>query len=539
MLLLELCRALLARAGADDAVPTPVILNLASWMARREPLAVWAVRELQRVYDVATAIGAAWLEANALALLLDGLDEGPPEERGAQIAGINAFRQQSLCPVAVCSRTDDYEGVEAHLRLGGAIAIRPITQEQIDSVLSQAGEAGAATRESLARHQMLDGAVETPLLLNVLLQIRTVGKQLGQDHILQQELWRAYADAVLARRSELRPGEATAIHKRLAWVAAHLQRAGDDTIRLEELNEGWLPEQNRFLVRWVFPALGLMVVALFGYFLRWLVADGLTARGLELGLLQRIAPAVNALNAVVVAGFAAAFARDRIDTLEWSWADARRFLPWTPLALLGAFAMANLNATGSLRSFALFGLIALGVTIVVSLAITVGLGLRPTVIPTLAPGQVLSRAARTGALLGFGSLVFGLISGLLGGLLIYGLFSWLDGIPLRATLGNVIQSGRNGLNIGYLIGLALGLYFGGYATLRHWAIRLSLVISGTLPLRLVRFLDRCVERALLRQVGSGYSFTHKLLLEHYAARDKTDDTDGTSGGTAQALDHTL
>jgi hypothetical protein len=52
--------------------------------------------------------------------------------------------------------------------------------------------------------------------------------------------------------------------------------------------------------------------------------------------------------------------------------------------------------------------------------------------------------------------------------------------------------------------------------LSHLALRLVLAYNGSLPLRLVPFLDYCAERIFLRKVGGGYIFVHRLLMEHFA-----------------------
>lgn len=53
-------------------------------------------------------------------------------------------------------------------------------------------------------------------------------------------------------------------------------------------------------------------------------------------------------------------------------------------------------------------------------------------------------------------------------------------------------------------------------------LRLFLAHSRCAPLRLVQFLDFCSNRILLRNVGSGYLFIHRLLLEYFAALSKED-----------------
>jgi hypothetical protein len=60
------------------------------------------------------------------------------------------------------------------------------------------------------------------------------------------------------------------------------------------------------------------------------------------------------------------------------------------------------------------------------------------------------------------------------------------------------------------------------ACLQHFALRVLLWRAADIPWDYTRFLDYCVERILLRKVGGGYIFVHRLLLEHF-----TGVTDGT------------
>ena len=104
-----------------------------------------------------------------------------------------------------------------------------------------------------------------------------------------------------------------------------------------------------------------------------------------------------------------------------------------------------------------------------------------------------------------GGLGFGLVGGLVGGLA-YRLFSGLVG-------GLVF-----GLFSGLVGGLVVGLNTGGQACLKHLVLRLLLVRSGSIPWDYVKFLDYAAERILLRKVGGGYIFIHRMLLEYFAAR---------------------
>jgi len=55
-----------------------------------------------------------------------------------------------------------------------------------------------------------------------------------------------------------------------------------------------------------------------------------------------------------------------------------------------------------------------------------------------------------------------------------------------------------------------------------------------MPWNYPRFLDSAAERILLRKVGGGYIFVHRLLLEYFASLDSTPAPD-----EARAQKHTL
>jgi hypothetical protein len=73
-----------------------------------------------------------------------------------------------------------------------------------------------------------------------------------------------------------------------------------------------------------------------------------------------------------------------------------------------------------------------------------------------------------------------------------------------------------GLVGGLIFGLSVGLNRGGLAVIKHYALRLILWIYGYTPLNYVKFLDHCAKLILLKKVGGGYIFLHRMLLEYFA-----------------------
>jgi hypothetical protein len=106
--LLELARDLLQLAEADSSRPVPVIFNLSSWAARKDSLAEWMTAELTLKYQIPRPRASAWLSANAIFPLLDGLDEVAAESRAACVDAINAWLLEAMSCVVVCCRFKEY-----------------------------------------------------------------------------------------------------------------------------------------------------------------------------------------------------------------------------------------------------------------------------------------------------------------------------------------------------------------------------------------------------------------------------------------------
>jgi hypothetical protein len=101
------------------------------------------------------------------------------------------------------------------------------------------------------------------------------------------------------------------------------------------------------------------------------------------------------------------------------------------------------------------------------------------------------------------SMKDGLLDGLTVGLLT-GLFFLLAGGPLIGLLS------------GLLTGLFLWVGGGLDRVLYHYFLRFWLWRCHLFPLKAVPFLEDATARVLLRRIGGGYSFTHRLLLDYFA-----------------------
>ena len=73
-----------------------------------------------------------------------------------------------------------------------------------------------------------------------------------------------------------------------------------------------------------------------------------------------------------------------------------------------------------------------------------------------------------------------------------------------------------GLIGGSIAGLIVGLNRGGAAAIKHYALRFVLWRNGHTPFNFIKFLDYCAQIILLKKVGGGYIFIHRMLLEYFA-----------------------
>src|SRR2546421_12868099 len=99
----------------------------------------------------------------------------------------------------------------------------------------------------------------------------------------------------------------------------------------------------------------------------------------------------------------------------------------------------------------------------------------------------------------------------------YGLSSQMFFL-LLSDLSTSLSAGLSyGLSSGWFFGLWGGLLAcsmtGGLAALRHGILRLLLRRAGVVPRHYVRFLDEAASCILLQEVGGGYSFVHRLLMD--------------------------
>jgi hypothetical protein len=95
-------------------------------------------------------------------------------------------------------------------------------------------------------------------------------------------------------------------------------------------------------------------------------------------------------------------------------------------------------------------------------------------------------------------------------------FGGCFGVVLALSFGVDLEKASMRLALAYIAGALGSAVFGGADIVFHYVLRLMLVISERTPRRLIGSLKQGVRLVFLRQVGGGFIFVHRLLLEYFA-----------------------
>jgi hypothetical protein len=276
----------------------------------------------------------------------------------------------------------------------------------------------------------------------------------------------------------------------LSWLASQMAKHGQTVFYLEGLQLDWLTNRRRWVVHVCNALVGVLVGALFAG-LHWPYARDV---GLVFGLIGGL---VVGLHGMLGEAISCA------ETVRWSWQGF-----WRNMLVFGLVVALVVGLVLGLIGGLVRGLV-VGLVVLLLFGLTFGLlrGLTFGEIETRTlPNEGIRRSARNAFFVTmFGVLIGGPVVG------------WVVELVGRQRVGWVLGWSLGGL-VGLVVGLVGGLHAGGDACLRHFVLRLWLIRNGSTPWNYVRFLDHAAERILLRKVGGGYAFIHRMLLDYFAAR---------------------
>jgi hypothetical protein len=484
-LLLSLCRELLRSAQLQKDAPAPVVLSLSAYRpehrGRQTPAAHfrrWIIDEIVAKYGLPRRAVRRWFHDAGVVLLLDGLDETAPELRDEVIRTLNAFREEQALPIVVTCRDTEYEALEPRLAFGGAARLQPLDDDAVTELLE------ARHARGLLRHVDDDAQLRNPLLLTLL----SAG---GAPDDEARRVWKhAYQRYVEQSLEDARPAERGKLRRRLGYLARFMRDNNASGLWLEDLRFSWIQSGVERGLSWFTGALLIFAFGVGLNLLQTLTGNSL-ASSLTFGL------------GVSICSFAYTRGRIRpVERLRWSWRRMLRLLPVTTVltTLVGLAEALRVNFWANLAGAAFTGAL-------LAVAFALDASDRPALVR---PNAGIRRSLYFALLTSIG---FGLPAGLLAGLV----FEPFVRQPLVVIIdGTGDPRLMAGASVGIFVSTALFLIYGGTAVIMHFVLRAWLALRTPLPFGLTRFLDHAVELGLMRQVGGGYVFLHRTLLDHFA-----------------------
>ncbi len=566
--MLQLTNELGALAENDPHQPIPVVLNLISWMEKRDTIADWVIEDLVAKYQIPHRLGRQWLNDHELVLLLDGFDEVPPKYRAACAKAINYFREShGLTGLAICSRTEAYGACGVQLRLGGAILLCPLTATQVDDYLSVAGPRLFALRAAIRQNIVWQEMAQSPLMLSVM-RVACSGANVAELYdprdarldelkVARQHLFDTYVQRMFHRRSQNSPYSSERTKEWLAWLARKMSRHNQTVFLVEKLQPSWLP--SRFW-QWLYLLITWLVTGLYGGLLMWLLLlllceivpwpNNLSVLAEFLSILLS-----NLLLGLLVGAINGIFYESRRNREEDSRRRGRQ--GWRQITIVGL-----LVGGVTFLFFSPAGALGLAISWAIAEAVMF------MIISRYAHGRNYNTEIRTVEALSWSwpTAAKGLGYGLLLGALAEAIETWLFGyngirntvftfLPAGMILGGlrgsrvevknrpnegirlslrnaviaalitgallvfitwiVTRNPDRALFTGVLLALFALPLFGLSNVTKHYLVRLLLWYNKRIPWRLVYFLDYSAALVLLRKVGGGYIFMHGMLQDYF------------------------
>jgi eukaryotic-like serine/threonine-protein kinase len=577
---LELTRTLLERARDDIKERVPIVLNLSSWKKKQplvewisgELSATYRVPRkiarfwLQHDYLLPLLDGLdevpADLRDDCVAAINDFIE-------GSKPSGL-----------VVCCRLMEYQWLPKRLKLNGAICLEPLSSEEVSNYLARGGSKLAALREAVDTDPVLRELAQTPLMLSIMSLAcqEADGDELAKQKGDSPEKRRKQIFGLYVEQMFQRKGTASLVFPKekiigwLSWLAGKMREHSQSVFLIEGLQPNWLGSRAKRVAYGAVVALSLWLI----FLLTGVLTGGLIGalmvgpiagliNGLTFGLIISVGVGLGCWSESpwrngVISGSIGGSIGGLIPGL-FAWLIYRTTpgtMPIGPNRTLTYVLICGLTFGSIGGSIGGLGVGSLNhITLVESMSwkwnqfwkktipgFIVGLifGLILVLIQFWGGGFELQSLWAGLIVTPIFGAIFGLVSGLVGGfadrvkvgkaspnqgtklsrknslatglvtLLTLGLIGGLIGGLCRELIAGLIA----GLIVGLIIGLIVGLNRGGSAVIKHYALRLILWLNGYTPFNFIKFLDQCARLILLKKVGGGYIFIHRMLLDYFA-----------------------
>lgn len=484
--LLQLAQRLLERTGGDYlSQPIPVVLSLSSWAKKRQPIEEWLIEELREKYQVPKQLSQPWLKQGQLVLLLDGLDEVQEKYRNDCVRALNQFiATHDMTELVVCSRVKDYEALTQRLQLSSAICIQPISPKQIYEFLENVGDSLAGLKTLLQQDAELEEFAETPLILNIM-SVTYQGWS-AQDLLHEfrspgnryQNLFDAYIERMLKRQRASAKYPQGKVKHWLNLLAKQMVNESQTVFLIEKMQPSWLKSRSErivyrisnFLMGWLIVDFSREITLFEKVSWSWQQAKSKLMREMRLGMISGLSPAL--IIGVITVLINVRSNKTLHDALIYGLNSV--VLSWLIFGVVGALIRGLSSGFDSIE-----------------------------VEQRIIPNQGIKSSAKN-------FTMFVLICEI-----IFAMFGLIFGLLIgesSAGIGGLIA----GLTLGPILGPFVGGKFGGAACIQHFHLRWILYLKGRTPWNYARFLDYASQRLLLKKVGGGYIFYHRMLMEHFA-----------------------
>ncbi|MGR8953070.1 MAG: TIR domain-containing protein [Gammaproteobacteria bacterium] len=551
--LLQLAENLIKRAQASRTERIPVILNLSRW-EKSQPLSEWMADSLHKLYNVPTKLAQGWLAKGYLVPLLDGLDELSTEHQADCVEAINTYIDQAEPRgLVVCSRLMEYQWLPERLKMNGAVCIELLSREQIDGYFNALGDEFESLRTAVKEDAVLLELAKSPLMLNIMsiaYQPANQNSLIAERSSLEArraQIFDTYVDTVFQRKESLQQiFSRDQVMSWLMWLARKMRENSQSSFFIEDLQPIWLDSwKQRIAYREVSslnfgvivgivsilvalsenepktepildPMYGLIAPFLLGLLIRWdsAITNG-TICGLFfslIGILQKELADITSwlfdgvyFGLIAGVGIGTLNSIKTVERMTWSWnLFFNKFL-------IGASVSAF---SGGVASGLIYGL-NYGLMNGMEFGLFIGLlcGILGGMVNGIAKGFI--DKIREDKIIPNQGIRLTLTNGLFVSIMAILIIGLVSGLFFGAT-----DSLKAGLVTGLIVGLSNGLIIGlnrGLATvIKHYSLRLVLWRSGKIPFKIPPFLDYCAKLILLKKVGGGYIFIHRMLLEYFA-----------------------
>ncbi|MBE3008315.1 NACHT domain-containing protein [Microbispora sp. NEAU-D428] len=528
-MLLELAKSLLL-AAEDESNPVPVILPLASWARHRKRIADWIVDELVESYGMPRRLSSEWLQNHQILPLFDGLDEVAAENRPGCVSALNKYLQGNPISSAICCREAEYAMLQEQVKLHGIVTIQPMTEDQTQRFLAEAGPGLNGLRAALTADSELWRLASSPLLLSIMALAYRDGPELPpatQQSGPRRRLYAQYVRTMLRwRKNRKYPPEES--RRYLHLLANRLRGERQTVFTLDLLGAKWLPSGSYLSGSHFVVLLTIASSSVFMFLASWPLA------GATVALIAAIIVGIGLTAQILSNDY-----EDIAGISWWSRDETRQvWLPREPSprgdVTVNSVMKSLVMAVGG---FAVHGIGDKIVASVISLAVAVVIGFKESALS----GPIYAIDLFVCYL-----LVSGLVDGFMHELsesgrtvvrrrevpspslrprvrlaLRVGLaWSLITGFVSVYVTGVAPAESVPPATYGLLVGLAsLLLTFvsiGGGPLLEQFVLRVELSWSHRFPWPCLPFLDFMTECLILRRVGHGYIFVHRELMDFLA-----------------------